>query len=368
MTSGAGHDAVVIGAGPAGLATSRQLQARGIDHVVFERGSVGDSWSRVYDSLTLHTGKHMSALPGLRFPSSAPLFLPKDEFLEYLHRYRSKFELPIVTDRNVGAVTREDGAWRIASSGGQVTARALVVATGIMSNPRVPEVEGISDFRGTVRHSVTYRRPDQYRGKRVLVVGAGNSAGEIGSELARAGIETTVAIRSGANVVPLQILGIPIQYWSVLVRKFPRRAQEAVVAAIRKAAGPPVIPRPPYSALDAIPMIGFRLVDAIRSGQVKLRGGIRRFTPDGVEFADGDEQAFDEVILATGFRAALQLLEPLVHFDDRGFGARRDRVVSVDQPALFFVGHNYDSAGGLYNIRRDAPLAADGVKATLRPR
>lgn len=368
MTGGPAYDALVIGAGPAGLATSQQLQSRGIDHVVFERGSVGESWAHVYDSLTLHTGKHMSSLPGLRFPASTPLFLSKDDFLEYLHRYRSEFELPIVTDRNVGAVTRENGLWRIATSGGEVTARALVVATGIMANPVIPQIEGISDFGGKVRHSVTYRHPEECRGKRVLVAGAGNSAGEIASELGRAGIETTITIRSGANVVPLQILGIPIQYWSLLVGKLPRKVQEAVIAAIRKANGPPVIPRPPYSALDAIPMIGFRLIDAIRAGQVKLRGGITRFTPGGVQFADGEEQPFDEVILATGFRAALQFLEPLVHLDDRGFGARRDRIISIDQPALFFVGHNYDSSGSLYNIRRDASLAADAVTAALRTR
>jgi putative flavoprotein involved in K+ transport len=84
-----------------------------------------------------------------------------------------------------------------------------------------------------------------------------------------------------------------------------------------------------------------------------------------VVFADGTEEPFDVVLLATGFRAALGFLGPLVQTDERGFGMRRDRVISTDQPGLFFVGHNYDATGGLTNIRRDAPLAAQAVKDAL---
>ena len=365
MTSTAPARALVIGAGPAGLATSQQLRARSVDHVVLERGDVGDSWSRVYDSLTLHTGKHMSSLPGMRFPRSTPLFLSKDTFLEYLRDYRRKFDLPVQERCNVGAVSREGDAWRVSTPAGDLLTPAVVVATGIMSNPQIPRFEGLTEFAGESIHSSAYRRPDGYRGKRVLVIGAGNSAGEIASELGREGVDTTISVRSGANVVPLQILGIPVQYWSVMVRKLPRRAQEAIVAAIRKASGPTVIPRPAYSALDAIPLIGFRLVDAIRDGAVKLHRGIERFTRDGVRFEDGTEESFDDVIFATGFRAATQFVAPIIRSDARGFAMRSDRVTSADHPGLFFVGHNYDSRGGLYNIRQDAPLAAEGVRTAL---
>jgi cation diffusion facilitator CzcD-associated flavoprotein CzcO len=371
------HAAVVIGAGPAGLATSRELQRRGIDHVVLERGEVAESWSRLYDSLTLHTGKHMSHLPGMRFPRGTSLFVSRDRFLEYLHEYRRRFALPIESGTEVTSLERENGHWRVGArvdaNVKTLTAKAVVVASGIISNPRVPKVPGLDEFRGEVRHSITYRRPDEVRGKRVLVVGAGNSAGEIASELGREGIDTTVAVRSGANVVPLQILGIPIQYLAWVIRSLPRPARAVIVAAMRKMTelrnGPPVLPRPAVGPLDAIPLIGFRLVDAIRNGSVKLRGGVERFTATGVCFADGTadgtEEPFDVVLLATGFRAALGFLGPLVQTDEKGFGVRRDRVISTDQPNLFFVGHNYDATGGLTNIRHDAPLAAEAVKNAL---
>lgn len=128
-----------------------------------------------------------------------------------------------------------------------------------------------------------------------------------------------------------------------------------------------MLPRPDVSPLDAIPLIGFRLVDAIREGSVKLRGGVEGLTATGARFAGGKEEPFDVILLATGFRATLGFLGTLVRTDERGFGMRRDRVVSVDQPNLFFVGHNYDATGGITNIRQDSRLAAEAVRQCLNP-
>ena len=364
--------AVVIGGGPAGLASSRQLTLRGIDHVVLEQGNVGESWaSRVYDSLTLHTGKHMSALPGLAIGPRAPIFVGRQAFLDYLHHYRDHYALPVRRGVLVTDMAREGSHWHIETNRGPIRASAVIVATGIMSTPATPEIPGSGTFRGVIRHSTTYRRPEECGGRRVLVVGAGNSAAEIASELGRAGVDTTISVRSGAHIVPLHILGVPIQYISYMMGSLPRRVRETVLALTTRVAewtkGPPPIPRGLLSPLDAIPLIGFRLTDAVRDGRVRVRPGIRTITPDGAVFTDGEEERFDEIILATGFRATLGFLRG-VKLDERGFGARRDRVVSTDQPGLFFVGHNYDSTGALFNISRDAPLAAEGVRSVLRRR
>jgi len=120
--------------------------------------------------------------------------------------------------------------------------------------------------------------------------------------------------------------------------------------------------------LDAIPVIGFHLVDAIVQGLIDVRAGVAELTADGARFTDGTVGRFDEIILATGFGAALGPLEGLVQVDTKGFARRRDRVVSLDQPSLYFVGHNYDATGGLYNIRRDARLAARLIGAELKGR
>ena len=357
------NQAIVIGAGPAGLATSRELSVRGVEHVVLERGdAIAHNWSRVYDSLRLHTGKHLSALPGKPFPRSTPLFVTGRDFLGYLREYASTFELPVRLGCEVTRASHGKDGWRVETSQGPFEARALVVATGIMSSPFVPTVPGREAFGGTVMHSVEYRRPEPYAGRRVLVVGAGNSAGEIAPELADGGAQVSVAMRSGANVVPLTVLGVPIQYVAWAVLQLPAAVRPAIVGAFARATrlvrGAPPFPPARGPLLGDVPIIGFKLVDAIRSGRVRLRGGIDRFTRGGVRFQDGAEEPFDDVIFATGFWAALGPVEPLVSRDEKGFALRRDRVVSAEQADLYFVGHHYDSAGGLHNIAKDAPTAA----------
>jgi cation diffusion facilitator CzcD-associated flavoprotein CzcO len=363
-------DVLVIGAGPGGLATSQQLAARGIAHRVLERGDVvGYTWAHLYDSLTLHTGKRLSNLPGRRFPRHYATFVPRPDFWEYLRGYAESFGLPVRLQSPVTRLVREGNVWRATTPGGGLRARAVVVATGIVTNPLMPQIPGRERFGGNMLHSVEYRRPGPFVGRRVLVVGVGNSGAEIGSELARAGAHVTLAVRSGANVVPKTLFGVPIQYLAYWVRKLPRPAQVAIVGAIGQITvlrrGPPVLPRPGHSPLDAIPVIGFHLVDAIKAGLVAVRPGVAEFTPEGARFTDGTTAAFDDVILATGFAPALAPLTGLVQTDRKGFARRIDRVTSADQPQLYFVGHNYDATGGLYNINVDSQLAAARIAATL---
>lgn len=362
------HPVLVIGAGPAGLATGACLARKGIAFRLLERGpTLGHTWENLYDSLVLHTGRHMSTLPGLRYPGGTPLFPTRQQFVRYLGEYATSFELTVETGVTVQGLRRSSHGWAaVTADGGRVEGSSAVVCTGIVANPRVPQIEGRDAYRGTLIHAVDYRRPDPYVGQRVLVVGVGNSGGEIGSELARAGARVTMLVRSGAHVVPLSIGGVPIQYLSSIVRKLPRAAQEFVVAQVgritERRRGAPVIPRPAHSPLDAIPVIGFHLVDAIRSGQASLQlGEISRLTPEGATFTDGTSAPFDAIILATGYAPAIGMLGTLVTRDARGFAMRRDRVTSADQPGLYFVGHNYDATGGLANIARDARIVAHHI-------
>ena len=159
-------------------------------------------------------------------------------------------------------------------------------------------------FGGPIVHSVEYRRPAGYERQRVLVVGAGNSAGEISVELAQAGARVTVAVRSGARVVPLTLLGIPIQYVALPLSRLPLRAQRGIAEMIarvsERARGPAVLPRPADTNCADVPLIGFHLVDAIRAGTIRVKPGITAFTAGGARFVDGSEETFDRVILATG--------------------------------------------------------------------
>src|SRR5690348_7539648 len=188
----------------------------------------------LYDSLTLHTGKHLSSLPRMSFDRRVGIFPTRGDFVAYLHRYAEVFELPVETGRLVTAVEPEADGWVVRTAKGDVRADAVVMATGIVAGPRVPELPGRERFRGRVLHSIEYRRPAGYAGKRVLVVGVGNSGGEIASELAAAGARVTVAVRSGANVVPLRVAGIPVQYLAFAMRKLPAGLRRRLAAGVGK--------------------------------------------------------------------------------------------------------------------------------------
>src|SRR5688572_7055392 len=367
---------VIVGAGAAGLATARELAARRIPYRILERGAgPGQTWANLYDSLRLHTGKHLSALPGKQLPRGTPLFPSRTDYHQYLVHYARSFDIPVESGASVHSVRPQNGGWLVETGTAAIAARAVVIATGIVANPLVPEIEGRALFERAGRrvlHSSAYRRPDPFVGRRVLIVGVGNSGGEIGTELARSGVNVTVAVRSGAHVVPLTLAGVPIQYIAFVLRKLPRPVQRTVVAAVGKLTelrrGPPVLPRPAHGPLDAIPLIGFHFADEIAAGRIRVCPGIERFVVGGVRFTDGSKDAFDDVILATGFRAALQPLGGLVACDARGFAVRADRVRGARHDALFFVGHNYDASGGLLNIARDAPLAAAAIAELVRRR
>jgi cation diffusion facilitator CzcD-associated flavoprotein CzcO len=361
---------IVVGAGPAGLAVSHELRARDVDHVVLERRMIGESWRNYYDGLVLHTGRHLSSLPGLPFRRSDPLFVPRGRFIGYLEDYAASMAGRILTGSEVADARRDGGLWRVETATDVWRCTVLVVATGLATSPVVPDFPGQDRFRGRIRHSIEYQRPEPFAGRRVLVVGAGNSGGEIAAELARVAAPVTIAIRSGVVVVPREIAGIPSQYLGMLIRRLPRALAEPVVAfATRRRARrlPPELPLSTASPLDEIPLIGMHLPDAIADGLVRVRPALIGFTADGARFADGSEAPFDEVILATGFRAAIGLLGDSVGRDARGFARRTGRIVSADKPDLLFVGHEYDASGGLANVRRDAPAAARWIVERLAP-
>ena len=305
----------------------------------------------------------MSALPGHGYRPGTPLFPTRGQFVEYLRDYAKQASLKVETGSDVRALRRAGDEWIAEVGGAEVRAAAVVMATGIMSKPVMPTITGRDSFEGQVIHSVAYRRPDEFRGQRVLVVGVGNSGGEIASELGHAGAEVTILVRRGANVVPRSIGGVPIQYLSASMKRLPTGVRRRFARGIRRLAelrnGPPVIPYPPWTAADAIPVIGFHLVDAIKAGKVALKlGTIDRLERGGAVFSDGSRGEFDRIILATGFAPALDLLGDLVRRDDHGFALRSDNVTSADQPNLWFVGQRYDTTGAIANIKADAIAVA----------
>jgi indole-3-pyruvate monooxygenase len=364
-------DVVIVGAGAAGLATAAGLMRRGISFELLEAGErAGNAWASSYDALRLHTVRRYSGLPYYSMPRSYPRYPTRDQVVSYLEAYARHFGIEPRSGRRVVRAVPAAAGWDVVTADATYHCRILVAASGIQANPVVPDIPGRAAFPGTVIHSREYRNAARFVGQRVLVVGAGNSGAEIAVDLLGAAREVTVAVRVGVNAVPLSLLGVPIQYWALLVLRLP----PSVVAPLTRillrraegrlrAAGIPKSPEPVLQS-HGIPIIGLRLLDATRAGRIKVAGAVERFEPTGVRFADGTVRECDAVILATGFRPALDYLDGLISFDARGF-PRRDRVRSLDQPNLYLMGFNYGIAGTLNNIRTEAPVAVAQIAAAL---
>ncbi|HVV52915.1 MAG TPA: NAD(P)/FAD-dependent oxidoreductase, partial [Polyangia bacterium] len=287
--------AVIVGAGPAGLATSACLARAGVEHVLLERApEVGASWRAHYDRLHLHTPKGISALPHLAFPRAAPRYPSRDDVVDYLERYARALGLRPQLGEAVTEIAPDRDVWRVRTDRARYRAPHVVVATGLARVPRLPSWPGREAYRGEVLHSSGYRNGAAWRGRRVLVIGLGNSGGEIALDLLEHGATPSLSVRGPVNVIPRDVLGIPILAVGALLRALPPRLGDLLGRPLIRLGLGDVealgLRRLPYGALaqvdghGRVPLIDSGTIGAVRAGRLALRAGIERFTADGVRF------------------------------------------------------------------------------------
>lgn len=373
-------DAIVVGAGPAGLACAAQLRARGLATCVLEKaGTVGAVWRGHYDRLHLHTDRGHSALPGLPMPRSYPRYPSRDQVVAYLESYAAHFRLAPQFHCEVRSIRRVADSWQIDTAAHCYRAPVVVIATGWADFPHRPSWPGQHDYRGTLIHSRDYRNPAAYAGQRVLVVGFGNSGGEIALDLAEAGVAVTLAVRGPVGILPRELLGLPILTWAIAQARLPPRLADAINApAIRLAIGSTrglgltlarKGPRQLIAEDHRVPLLDVGTLARIRAGDIAVRGGIARFTRAGVVFdgspADtaGRVAPFDAVILATGFRPDLRALLPDAHDTLDSNGVPHATGAATAQPGLFFCGQLPSPTGQLREIGIEATRIARQVRA-----
>jgi len=359
---------VIAGAGPAGLAAAAELSRRGHECLVLERGAaVGTSWRNHYEGLHLHTASFLSALPGLRFPRREGLWVARPALVGYLEEYARHHRLLVRCHAEVARVERDGAGWSVVTAAGELLpAGAVVMATGQNRVPHVPDLPGLERFGSRVRHSSEYRCAAPYAGRRVLVVGSGNSGAEIAAQIAGAGAERVwMAVRTPPSILPKLGWPLPNPALGIAARHLPPALVDVVARTLQRIALgdlgghglPPPAPGTYRRVLrgEAIPVVDVGIAAAVRSGSVVVVPPPARFEPSAVVLADGRRLEADDVVLATGFRPGL---EPLVgHLGVLDGGGRPvvDRwLEAVAAPGLHFIGYTSPLSGQLREIAGQA--------------
>jgi thioredoxin reductase len=352
----------VIGAGSSGIASCQVLDARGIAFDCFEKGSeVGGNWrfendnemSSAYRSLHINTSRGLMAYKTYPMPEDYPDYPNHFQIAAYFDDYVDHFGLreKIRFRAEVVSVEPAEGEWDVTvrdPDGKEETHRyrAVLVANGHHWNPRWPEppFPGSEEFEGEQMHVHHYREPEELRGKRVLVLGIGNSATDIAVEASRIAEKTFLAMRRGAYVLPKYMNGRPTdESASPLLTRLPLSVQRFFIGRmLGLSAGDMTaygLPQPDHKLLEAHPTVSAELLGRLGHGDIAVKPNIDRFTGGRtIRFADGSEEEIDLVVYCTGYKITFPFFdESLVSAKDNRLPLYR-RVASVEHPGLFFVG------------------------------
>lgn len=304
---------MVVGAGQAGLACARLLQAAGVDVVVLEQTTVAASWRGHYDRLTLNTDRRLSALPGRPIPAEAGQWVSRDAFVSYLQEYAE--DLPVRTGTRVCRLERDGSGWLLRTDRREVLrARHVVLATGLNRVPHLPPWPGSSTI--PLLHSGAYRSPAPFAGLTVLVIGAGTSGSEIAADLAGTS-RVLLSARTPPALFPRALGPVPTQLGAFSLPLVPSRVGDLALAATRQvwrrrdAALGLHGPAGPVSAArrGQLPVLDAGLRAAVHAGRVQILAAVDRLDGDCVLLADGSRVRADVLLAATGWRPGL---EPLV--------------------------------------------------------
>lgn len=351
-------DNIVIGAGQAGLSTSYHLKCLGIGHVVLDANDhPGGAWQHRWESLTMRDVHGIAALPDMAVPDLAGPDLvgqapagresAREFVADYFDEYEQRFALSVLRPVRVSRVESEHELLRVTADSGSWLTRTIVNATGTWDQPFIPFYPGIEKFRGRQLHTVGYTSPEDFAGKRVLVVGAGGSAIQLLGEIAPLAAATVWTTRRP-----------PV--WRT--EPFDPDVGRAAVALVEKRVRQGL---PPQSIVSVTGSILRQQEQAAKDlGAYERRPMFDRLEAGGARWADGSFEPVDVIIWATGFRPVISHLAPL-HLRGPHGGIQLDRTTAVADPRVQLVG--YGPSASTIGANRGGRIAAVAIKKYLAP-
>lgn len=322
-------DVVVIGGGQAALAVGYYLRRTGLRYtLVDDQPAPGGAWQRTWPSLRLFSPPQWSSLPGQHMPRHSgqepDVYPTRDDVIAYLAEYERRYAIPVIRPVRVIDVQRDAGGFRLSTSAGPISARAIVSATGTWASPVVPSIRGADLYSGTSVHSAHYSGPAPFIGRRVVVVGGGNSGAQIVAELSSVA-QVIWATRKPPTFLPDEVDG--------------RSLFEQATARYRalQEGRTPDSPR----GLGDIVMVA-SVKEARSKGALEATPMFTRFTANGVVWPNALEEPVHAVIFATGFRPALSHLASLGIVGENGRALIRPEgsgTRAEGEPPLWLVGY-----------------------------
>ncbi len=366
------HDAVsvtytrrycVVGAGPAGLIMARALIAEGVPFDWFEKQQdVGGIWdmtsteSPMYESAHFISSKYLSGFVGYPMPADYPDYPSWSQIRDYIRNFARDFGLYDYVTLGVAVTSAEPlpgDRWRVELSTGEVREYdGLIAAPGVTWHPNLPEIAGAAEFGGDIRHSVTFRTGSEFVGKRVLVIGAGNSGVDIACDAARNADRAYLSVRRGYRFVPKHIFGLPTDALLTGAIDPPRGVSlsgdaskliDTLVGDLTRLG----LPAPDHDLLASHPIMNTQVLHYLQHGDLIAKPNVVQLTETGAVFADGSEEQLDLVLLATGYQYLLPFLDPSLLTWRRGHPELYLNVFSRELDSLYILGF-IEFAGAAY--------------------
>ncbi len=366
---------LIIGAGPAGMGIAGQLRKRGIDFEMVEQSqNVGNAWHHHYDRLHLHTVKQLSNLPHLPFPEDYPLYVSREQLVDYFDQYAQHFKLKPHFGQSVNSVKKVGKEWTtITKDGSKFKSKNVIVATGVNRVPNIPSWSGQEQFQGTIIHAKNYKNAAPFKGKKVLVVGMGNTGAELALDLSEQECETYISVRGPVSIVPRDLNGRPVQLTTIQLAKLPFGIGDWLGNFIRgiylgdlKKYGlnaPKLSPAQQLKETGKTPVVDIGTVNQIKAGKIKVMPEMDTFDASGVLFKNGERKDLDAIILATGYTAKvsdfLADTNDLLNRDN----LPKQAIFEGKNKGLYFIGFdNYKLGGILGIIRTESEMIANHIQ------